>query len=167
MFPPIDTFYGFMIFAALCCVGGAGGLYVRNSKLSAHSCNLLNKSELRLFFELRKSAYTSLGSNCYVMAQVSYGEFLKANSRSVFFSFNSKRADFVLMGSVSQPLAVIEYQGSGHYGFNLVSRFKAMKSDRIKRRLLKRAQIPLLEVPADYADNDLETFFLSLKITKY
>lgn len=164
MIPPINTPIGLFVFVALCFGGVAGGLYVRSSRLSAHSCSVLNKSELRLFKKLRESCRDVLGGTYYVMAQVSYGEFLATDSRSLFFRFNCKRADFLIMDHIGQPIAVVEYQGSGHYGFSLVSRFKAMKADRVKRNILKRAGIPLLEVPAIYKFNILLTFFQSIKL---
>ncbi len=162
MFPPINTVSGFLVFVALCFGGVAGGLYVRSSRLSAHSCPVLNKSELRLFGRLQKVCRSVLGPHYHVLAQVSYGEFLSTSNRSLFFSFNCKRADFLIMDNYANPIAVIEYQGSGHFGYSLLSRIKAMKSDRIKRRILKRAGIPFCEVSAKFEINDLLSFFHSL-----
>jgi len=50
------------------------------------------------------------------VCQVSYGEFLSCNNRQKFFSINAKRADFVVYDTRFRVLAVVEYQGDGHYG---------------------------------------------------
>lgn len=162
MLPPITTISGFLIFVALCFGGVAGGLYVRNSRLSAHSCPVLNKSELRLFLKLQKACLSVLGTRFHVLAQVSYGEFLSTKNRSLFYRFNCKRADFLIMDNYARPIAVLEYQGSGHFGYSFVSRIKAIKSDLIKRKFLKRAGIPLYEVTAKFENNDLSSFLHSL-----
>ena len=47
-------------------------------------------------------------------------------------------------------LAVIEYQGAGHYGRRWRDARRARKSDRLKRAALRSAGIPLIEVAAKY-----------------
>lgn len=162
MLPAINTVSGFLVFVALCFGGVAGGLYVRSSRLSAHSCTVVNKAELRIFRILQQTCSTILGPRFHVLAQVSYGEFLSSSNRSLFLRFNCKRADFLIMDNHANPVAVLEYQGSGHFGYSLVSKIKALKSDRIKRKILKRAGIPMYEIGEKFDVDDLSSFFCSL-----
>lgn len=55
---------------------------------------------------------------------------------------NSKRADFLVVDREGWPVAVIEYQGSGHYQGN------AQERDAVKRTVLPRAGIRYIEVAA-------------------
>lgn len=48
MLPSINRPFGIFVFAALCFGGGAGGLYVRRRKLSAHFCLVPHQSEQRI-----------------------------------------------------------------------------------------------------------------------
>ncbi|KPN62891.1 Protein of unknown function [Aliiroseovarius crassostreae] len=110
---------------------------------------LLNRSERRLFWILVKLA----PRGWHVMSQVSYGEFLRCKSSRKFFSINAKRADFVLCDASFVPVAVIEYQGGGHYGNSRRSRTDAQRRDRQKRRALMEADVPMIEVPPEF-NND-------------
>jgi hypothetical protein len=77
-------------------------------------------------------------------------------------SINSKRADFMIFDEQADIVAVIEYQGSGHFGRSKESRARAIESDRIKRSALSDAGIPLLEVPAKYNASLLHGFVAEL-----
>lgn len=110
---------------------------------------LLNRSERRLFWILVKLA----PRGWHVLSQVSYGEFLSCKSSRKFFSINAKRADFVLCDASFAPVAVIEYQGGGHYGNSRKSRADAQRRDRQKRRALAEAGVPMIEVPPEF-NND-------------
>lgn len=107
---------------------------------------LLNRSEQRLHAALSVALAELNRADLYLMTQVSYGEFLGSKHRSTFLSFNSKRADFVVTDRDFNPVLVIEYQGSGHWGANWISRRNANRRDAVKRKVLRRAGIPLLEI---------------------
>ena len=77
-------------------------------------------------------------------------------------SINSKRADFMIFDEKAQIVAVIEYQGSGHFGRSKESKARAIESDRIKRSALSDAGIPLLEVPARYSASLIQGFVTEL-----
>lgn len=82
-----------------------------------------------------------------VWPQVSLGEVLRTEGRSeidreAFRWINSKRADFLVVDLEGWPVAVIEYQGSGHYQGN------ARERDAVKRTVLPRAGIRYIEVAA-------------------
>jgi len=146
------TFYAdpILILAALAGVGGAGGLLYRFLRPPVRSVAVLNRSEKRLMGQLELVCSRSFGPGYRVFPQVPYGEFLKSGSRSLFQSFQCRRADLLLVDSEMIPVAVFEYQGSGHFGSTRASKAIAMKSDAIKRRVLRSAGIPLCEVPARY-----------------
>jgi hypothetical protein len=120
--------------------------------------DLLNKSEQKVFADLAKI----VPSDHHLMCQVSYGAVLQNPSRNRYMSINSKRADFMIFDEQAQIVAVIEYQGSGHYGRSHESKARATESDRIKRSALSDAGIPLLEIPAKYAPSLLIDFMKSI-----
>ena len=105
---------------------------------------LMNQTELRLFKMLR----AELPAGWSVMCQVSYGAFLRNKSYKRYMSINSKRADFVVLDADMNIVAVIEYQGKGHFGNSRDSRARAENSDTVKRQALREAGIALIEVPA-------------------
>lgn len=73
-----------------------------------------------------------------VFPQVSLGEILKTENKSAFFAINSKRVDFVIADKDNMPVAVVEYQGSGHWKNN------ARKRDAIKKLACEKAGIKSL-----------------------
>lgn len=82
-----------------------------------------------------------------VWPQVSLGEVLRTEGRSdadreAFRWINSKRVDFLVVDGAGWPVAVIEFQGSGHYQGN------AGERDAVKRTVLPRAGIRYIEVAA-------------------
>lgn len=119
---------------------------------------LLNRSERRLFWILVKLA----PRGWHVMSQVSYGEFLSCKSSRKFFSINAKRADFVLCDASFAPVAVIEYQGGGHYGNSRRSRTDAQRRDRQKRRALMEADVPMIEVPPEFNNDSVGKLLASV-----
>lgn len=129
------------------CVAAAAIVLGRITQPVFSARPLLNKSEGRLFWILVQA----VPRDWRVMTQVSYGEFLSCASGRKFFSINAKRADFVLCDREFDPVAVIEYQGRGHFGKSRRSRADANRRDRQKRRALKEAGIPMIEVPAEFS----------------
>ncbi|WP_210251299.1 DUF2726 domain-containing protein [Aureimonas psammosilenae] len=85
-----------------------------------------------------------------VSFEVAMGAFVKTSynprdrrQRAAFSSYNSKRVDFLLVDRLGNPALVVEYHGTGHD-------LSGDADDRmaVKRLVLKRAGIPLVEVPA-------------------
>lgn len=122
----------------------------------------MNGSETLLFNLLRQG----FPSHWHVMAQVSYGSFLKNDSRNAFMAINSKRADFVVLYPSLDVAAVFEYQGTGHFGNTDQSRRKAERSDAIKRRACREAGIPLIEVAAWIDKAEISEIVWSIKKPK-
>lgn len=110
---------------------------------------LLNKSEIRVFDMLQRAK----PDGHHVSCQVFYGEFLKCDGNRKFRTINAKRADFVLCDEAFNVVAVIEYQGSGHFGSSVKSRRNALGRDRDKRKALAEADVPLIEVPAKFSQD--------------
>lgn len=113
---------------------------------------LLNKSELRLYSTLLRWTRQNR-PNLHVSCQVSYGEFLSHRSLSHFRKINSKRADFVIFDNTASVLAVVEFDGSGHWGGSTQARRNAERRDRIKDAAVRSAGIPMIRIgPADNVD---------------
>lgn len=122
---------------------------------------LLNKSEGALLELLDLSAVSVFGAGTRVMAQVSYGEFLKGEGRAAHSRINSKRADFLIVDEANQPVCVVEYQGAGHYGRGEAARARAIASDEIKRSACASAGLPFAEVPPEFSEKILRKLLQS------
>jgi len=110
---------------------------VKSSSYSAQK--LVNFSESKVYWnlvDLTKGQYM-------VFSQVSLGEILKTPNKEGYRAVNSKRVDFLLCDKKFNPVAAIEYQGSGHYKGNSKVR------DEIKRIALEDAGIELVELFSD------------------
>ena len=127
---------------------------------------LMNKSEHHLYHQLGEIVSKYFPPGHEVMSQVSYGEFLKCKDFKVRSTFNSKRADFLVIDQDTNPVVVVEYQGSGHFGRSEKSRDNAMKRDRVKRQTLASAGIPMIEVPAKFSNSQLRELFENIMLEK-
>ncbi|MXV36725.1 MULTISPECIES: DUF2726 domain-containing protein [unclassified Saccharibacter] len=65
-------------------------------------------------------------------------------SNQAFHSYSSKRVDFLLIDKSGQPKLAIEYNGSGH---DLDDMAEARMT--VKKRALRKAGIPVLEIEKD------------------
>lgn len=99
----------------------------------------------------------------YVFTQVSYGEFIRTKGKDAFAAFktfNSKRADFLLVDLEFNPLVVVEYHGEGHFkGANME------KSDSIKYEACKKAGIKHLAIhyrEKENLDSYLDSYLLPM-----
>jgi hypothetical protein len=110
---------------------------------------LLNKPEYGLLRQLETLVQQAPGGH-RLFAQVSYGAFLEATARADLeetrkaanHALIRKRADFLIIDCYGNPVAVLEYQGDGHYRGNAHDR------DQAKRVACHTAGIPFIEVPA-------------------
>ncbi len=118
-------------------------------KIAWRRKRLLNKPEYGLLCELE--ALVKRAPNGHrLFAQVSYGAFLEATSRQDLeetrkvaeHALMRKRADFLIIDRYGNPMAVLDYQGDGHYRGNAHDR------DQAKRIACHAAGIPFIEVPA-------------------
>lgn len=125
------------------------------SKVEFEARPLLNKGEFQVLLVLEEAARV-LDAGHRVMAQTCFGEFLKLKSRErdddtnrAYRSINSKRADFVIIDAAGYPVAVVEYQGSGHY------QGTAELRDAVKREACRSAGVALIEVLPNFKKGDL------------
>lgn len=128
---------------------------------------LLNREEARLL-PLLEQATRKHGNGHRLMAQTSLGELLRPKSRiqgedslkRAYASINSKRLDFAIIDRFGHLALAIEYQGSGHY------QPKAFMRDAVKREVLRKAGVPLLEVSLDARATDLDDKIRSILAPK-
>jgi Protein of unknown function (DUF2726) len=125
------------------------------SKVEFEARPLLNRGEFQVLLVL-EDAVRTLGAGHRVMAQTCFGEFLKLKNRErnddsnrAYRSINSKRADFVIIDAAGYPVAVVEYQGSGHYQGPAVLR------DAVKKEACRSAGVALIEVMPNFQKGDL------------
>jgi len=94
-------------------------------------------------YESFKAVYAvldrSLEKEYRILAEVSLGSFIRADSNLAFRSINSKRVDFLIIDASGDPQLAIEYHGSGHFQGNAKAR------DAVKRLIFRKVGIPLLE----------------------
>jgi len=109
---------------------------------------LLSKSEARVFYAAEK-AVKDQKLTWRVMAQVSLGEILSSPNARAYSAINSKRVDILLITSFGEPVAAIEYQGSGHYQGTAPAR------DAVKKEALRRAGVRYIEVTTEHGPEDL------------
>ena len=107
---------------------------------------VLNKTERRLF-DMLVRVVRDMRPDARVLAQVSYGEFLRSKNKKAFWSINARRADFLIVDAEFAPLAVVEYQGRGHFGSSRRAARAARQGDRIKARACRSAGIEWIEIP--------------------
>ena len=99
---------------------------------------LLNKSEESLYWRLED--YCSQ-RDFHLFAQVSLGEILSTRMEDYRF-VNSKRVDFCITDKHLMPIAVVEYQGSGHKNNTSNER------DAVKRAAVENANVFYIEINA-------------------
>ena len=109
---------------------------------------LMSHKEARVFYAVERIV-AARGSRCRVMAQVNLGEILSCPDRAAFSAVNSKRVDILVISPSGDPLAAIEYQGSGHYQGDAPAR------DAVKREALRRAGVAYIEVVEGDAEAEL------------
>lgn len=109
---------------------------------------LMNKSEYGVFCRLEKLLSAS-HRGYRVFSQVSLGEILGSDDKQAYLAINSKRADFVIIDWSGQPIAVVEYHGSGHFKDDAIVR------DAVKREACSNAGIAFIELSSSYTDADI------------
>ena len=116
--------------------------------------NLLNHTEKLIYWKLVRF----LKKSYCVNPQVSLGEILICEDELGYRAINSKRSDFVITDRQFRPIAIIEYQGSGHYQSNSENR------DATKRHALTRAGIDYIEESANKGYINMLKRLFNLKI---
>lgn len=127
-------------------------------KASFHAKRLMSASEARLFMAVEREV-KARGLSWRVMAQVSLGEVVRTPDHEAFRAVNSKRVDLLVIAHDGQPLAAIEFQGSGHHQSAAAAR------DAVKREALRRAGIAFIEIGDTHGPEDLAREIDRLAIT--
>lgn len=126
------------------------------ARVSFETVPLLNREEATVF-ALLETVMAGQRDGYRLMAQTSLGEVIRpsqgrasAEDRHLAFrSINSKRLDFAIFDQSGRLALAIEYQGSGHY------RETSFMRDAVKKETLRKAGVPLLEIPERYHADDI------------
>ena len=116
---------------------------------------ILNAAEARLL-PLLEGVAKDIGQGHRVMAQTSLGELIRPVSPDkrrwarANASVNSKRLDFAIVNAKGYLAVAVEYQGSGHYHNDSFIR------DAVKREALRKAGVPMIEVPKSFNETKLK-----------
>jgi len=112
-----------------------------------------NFKKKRMLNKKEETVYGNLMTCCNerklnVFAQVSLGEILASGGEEYRY-INSKRVDFCITDKRFYPIAVVEYQGSGHVNETSKER------DRIKREAVENAGIAYISLEVGQ-ENDVQ-----------
>ena len=100
---------------------------------------IMNIGETKIFFSMLK-----IFRDYNIYKQVSFKAFLDAEENTdVWKTFRDFYCDFLIThkkgNKINEPIAVIEYDGAGHFGNNEYIKEKIKNNDFIKEKLIQRA----------------------------
>lgn len=111
----------------------------------------LNKAEKALYnsiFHVLKGAPFYKHKNSFtILPQIPLGAFVKyEHSVHYTYYFNSLRPDFTIINNDFEPICIIEYHGSGHFGdaTNMIKVEQVKVKDEMKKQILAKVNIPLI-----------------------
>ena len=96
--------------------------------------SILNSEEIKVYFALVEMVRCFEGY-FYIYPQVNLGEIISSNTDIGHSAINSKRVDFCISNRSFEPIAVVEYQGGGHFQND------AKVRDEIKHKAVTKAGI--------------------------
>ncbi|OCR03317.1 hypothetical protein BA184_08415 [Helicobacter pullorum] len=100
----------------------------------------MNPQEIKIYRKL----IAKLKDNCIVCPQVAVPSFIRNKIKKDFRIYASLYVDFLICERKSnEPICVIEFQGSGHYGED---REYTEARDILKRKLFEKVRIDLIEI---------------------
>lgn len=109
---------------------------------------LLAKAEAKVLYAAERAIQVAR-LKWRVMAQVSLGEILSCPDSRAYSTINSKRVDLLVVSGRGEPIAAIEYHGSGHYQGTAPAR------DAVKKEALRRAGVRYIEITPEHDDGDV------------
>lgn len=115
---------------------------------SFYKKKVMSKAEYKVF-KVVESEIQARRDGCRVLSQTSLGEIIGSDSEKAFYSVNSKRVDILIMGPYGDPIAVLEYQGSGHHQGSAAAR------DAIKREALRKAGVHFVEILENHSVDEI------------
>ena len=122
---------------------------IRNTRF--YKQDLLNKSERKLYWKLLKSK-----KSYFVFAQISLGEILRNDNKYHYKTIMCKRADFCVTDKNFNPIAVIEYNGKGHYSDTSNLR------DSIKQTATQNAGLLFVAITPNDIDGQLKRMWQNI-----
>ncbi|WP_157154402.1 DUF2726 domain-containing protein [Brachyspira murdochii] len=102
---------------------------------------IMNIEETKIFFSMLK-----VFKDYNIYKQVSFKAFLDAEENTdVWKTFRDFYCDFLIThkkgNKINEPIAVIEYDGAGHFGNNEDIKEKIKNNDLIKEKLIQKARM--------------------------
>jgi len=119
---------------------------------------ILNRPEAKLYRMIEHL----LPSGYRLMAQVSYGEMMKSSNLTKYHQINARRADMVIVDRGFNVVAVIEYRGAGHKGYNVNAANYARRGDRVKRISAQEAGLQYIEIPKNFTTATVRAVLLNI-----
>ncbi|WP_406720444.1 DUF2726 domain-containing protein [Thioclava litoralis] len=140
-------------------VGDTGNQLRFVEQVDLQTTRPINKEAFRKF-RVAEELLASEKQNWRIFAEVGLGAFVQTSRKSgtesqrkrAFKSYNSKRVDFLIIDSLGNAAVAMEYQGSGHHMSS-----DAAARDAVKKRVLQRADVELVEVSSYTTDDELRT----------
>jgi hypothetical protein len=115
---------------------------------SFYKKKVMSKDEYKVF-RIVESELQTLRNGCRVLSQTSLGEIIGSDNEKAFASINSKRVDILIIGPYGDPVAAVEYQGSGHHQGTAAAR------DAIKKEALRKAGVQFLEIVESHSTDEI------------
>ena len=115
---------------------------------SFYKKKVMSKAEYKVF-KVVETEIRARRDGCRVLSQTSLGEIIGSDSEKAFYSVNSKRVDILIMGPYGDPIAAIDYQGSGHHQGSAAAR------DAIKREALRKAGVHFVEILENHSVDEI------------
>ena len=119
---------------------------------------ILNRPEAKLYRIIEHL----LPHGYRLMAQVSYGEMMKSSNLTKYHQINARRADIVIVDKGFNVVAVIEYRGAGHRGYNINAANYARRGDRVKRISAQEAGLRYIEIPKNFTTATVREVLLTI-----
>lgn len=145
-------------FAVIVILAGAWQLQSRMSRTveGAYSAKrIVNASEGKLYVILERWR-RERACDLNLSTQVSYGAFIAAKEHDDWRKIASKHADFVFWERDGYVRAIVEFDGSGHYGDSRSAAQKVKERDEVKNAAAISANIPLIRIPQGSTQQDIE-----------
>jgi Protein of unknown function (DUF2726) len=141
---------------------------VTRAAVTFYARKIMGRGEFEVFraaMSVTRQSYPSGAYPFYIFPQVSLGQIIGTDAPSQWQAdqahraINSKRCDFLIADRYGQPIAVLEYQGSGH---NLGG--TAERRDRVKRIALNKAGVRFVEIRDGTGQDEMQQIIRDLLV---
>lgn len=145
----------FAVIVILAAAWQLQGRMSRKAEGAYSSKRIVNASEGKLYVVLERWR-RERARDLNLSTQVSYGAFIAAKEHDDWRKIASKHADFVFWGRDGYVRAIVEFDGSGHYGDSRNAAQKVKDRDELKNAAAISANIPLIRIPQGSSQQDIE-----------